>query len=93
MATHVNNNIDAENQGNAIDEQTPLINDHSPIEESTQDGIEPKPKGRSWYAWRIFWAIVIALVLSVFIKGWIDAGADVDVGWSPSHKFNMAQNN
>jgi uncharacterized membrane protein YraQ (UPF0718 family) len=68
---------DAENQAN-INEQTSLLND----QEVDQ---QPDPKAHdqkkaSWYIWRIFWVIVAALVLAVFIKGWIDAGGDVDVG-------------
>lgn len=40
---------------------------------------EPAAKRtKSWWAWRIFWTIAAALVLAVFIKGWIDAG-DTDV--------------
>jgi hypothetical protein len=37
--------------------------------------LEPPPQRRSkwWYAWRIFWVILGALVLALFIKGWIDA--------------------
>lgn len=33
---------------------------------------------RSWWFWRILWAVLAALLLAVFIKGWIDA-EDVDV--------------
>lgn len=33
---------------------------------------------RSWWFWRILWAVLGALVLAIFIKGWIDA-RDVDV--------------
>lgn len=68
---------DAENQAN-IDEETPLLNDRG--SEEQPDKIDPEPKHASWYIWRTFWAIVAALVLVVFIKGWIDAGGDVDVG-------------
>ncbi|KAK7753179.1 hypothetical protein SLS62_004912 [Diatrype stigma] len=39
--------------------------------------LEPPPekrqRTRSWWAWRVFWAILAAAVLAVFIKGWIDA--------------------
>lgn len=67
---------DAENQ---IDnnEQTPLLNDHQSDQQPDEDSHERKQA--SWYAWRIFWGIVAILILVVFIKGWIDAGADVDV--------------
>lgn len=33
---------------------------------------------RGWWFWRILWAVLAALVLAVFIKGWVDA-EDVDV--------------
>jgi len=33
----------------------------------------------SWYFWRIFWFIVAVLIIAVFVKGWVDAGGDVDV--------------
>jgi len=36
---------------------------------------------RSWWFWRILWTVLAALVLAVFIKGWIDA-KDVDVSFS-----------
>lgn len=68
---------DAENQTD-INEQTSLLNDHQ-----TDQQLDPKghdQKQTSWYVWRVFWAIVVAIVLAVFIKGWIDAGGDVDVG-------------
>ncbi|KAF3762695.1 mitochondrial carrier [Cryphonectria parasitica EP155] len=32
---------------------------------------------KSWWFWRILWAVVAALILAVFIKGWVDA-KDVD---------------
>ena len=74
---------DPENQTNLeSNEQTPLLDDHQSDQSRDED---PDPKGHekkpaSWYIWRIFWAIIAALILVVFIKGWIDAGGDVDVG-------------
>ncbi|KAK3389731.1 mitochondrial carrier domain-containing protein [Podospora didyma] len=70
-------------------EQTPLLSDGQSDDQSTQvenDTDTQKPgtekKQLSWYLWRFFWAILAALVLGVFIKGWIDAGSDAhfDVG-------------
>jgi hypothetical protein len=74
---------DPENQTNIeSNEQTPLLDDHQsdqgPDEDPDQKG--PEKKLASWYIWRTFWAIVGALILAVFIKGWVDAGGDVDVG-------------
>lgn len=34
---------------------------------------EPEPRTKGWWAWRIFWFILAALVLALFIKGWVDA--------------------
>ncbi|KAL1862598.1 hypothetical protein VTK73DRAFT_6734 [Phialemonium thermophilum] len=33
----------------------------------------PRQRTKSWYAWRAFWTVLGALVLGLFIKGWIDA--------------------
>ena len=89
MAAHVTD-IDTESQDRPIsNEQTPLLIDQNTIEEANQDEIEAGRNSTSWYAWRILWAIVVALVLAVFIKGWIDAGADVDVCLSHSTLFIM----
>lgn len=68
---------DAENQTN-INEQTPLLDDDQLGQQPDQDDHEHKQAW--WYVSRIFWAVVIAFVLAVFIKGWIDAGGDTDVG-------------
>jgi uncharacterized membrane protein YraQ (UPF0718 family) len=59
------------------DEQTPLLAEqHAETEQAgTEPEIEPTPEKRakSWYAWRIFWAVLAIVVLAVFIKGWIDS--------------------
>jgi len=59
-------------------EQTPLLADQPSPEIHEADNepeAEPTPEKRpkSWYAWRIFWAVLAIVVLAVFIKGWIDA--------------------
>ncbi|KAL5092352.1 hypothetical protein Trisim1_001608 [Trichoderma cf. simile WF8] len=59
------------------DENTPLLVG----EQSEQPRLEPQKndkKPTSWYLWRIFWVILAALVLAVFIKGWVDADGDVN---------------
>lgn len=78
----------------ATDEETPLlVEQRADIEEGHQsavpdeNGEEPEseptpPKTRSWYLWRLLWTILGALILALFIKGWVDAGGDVDVGFS-----------
>jgi uncharacterized membrane protein YraQ (UPF0718 family) len=71
---------DAENQANH-NEYTSLLNDRQVDELPEQNEDEQKQVTEvSWYLWRIFWAVVGALVLGVFIKGWVDAGGDVEVG-------------
>ena len=74
--------LDAENQAAAVDEETPLINGGAELtnEEQEEDSKEPEPSRVSWWLWRLLWFIVAALFLTVFIKGWIDAGSDVNVG-------------
>jgi len=81
---------DPENQTNIeSNEQTPLLDDHQSDQDPDQDPDQkgPEKKPASWYIWRIFWAIVAAFVLAVFIKGWVDAGGDVDVG-STTYKLS-----
>ena len=76
------NDLDAENQAAAVDEETPLINGGAELtnEEQEEDSKEPEPSRVSWWLWRLLWFIVATLLLTVFIKGWIDAGSDVNVG-------------
>jgi uncharacterized membrane protein YraQ (UPF0718 family) len=66
---------------NTSNEQTPLLSDPQPDEPEQQDQevAEKKVRKASWYIWRIFWFIIAILILAAFIKGWIDAGGDVDV--------------
>ncbi len=71
---------DAEIQTSAT-EQSPLLGDQP---QAQQDVEEPPPKApaprrAAWYLWRMFWTLVAALIIAVFVKGWIDAGADADV--------------
>lgn len=68
---------DVESQSNPH-EETPLLNG----EQSSPrvDDPESEPGRGSWSYWRLFWAVVAVVVAIVFIKGWIDAGSDVDVG-------------
>lgn len=79
---------DTENQ-RLINEQTPLLPEQQQTEQASdidpEDDEELKRTSHtSWYLWRIFWFVVAALVLAVFIKGWVDAGGDVDVCFDPS---------
>lgn len=64
-------------------EQTPLLTEQEPVpieEDEEEEEVHsepaeetPKKRSKSWYAWRIFWAIIAALIIAVFVKGWIDA--------------------
>jgi len=76
---------DIENETNVeSSEETPLLRDpelSQDADEETDQETDQKheQKRASWYLWRIFWVILAALILTIFIKGWIDAGGDVDV--------------
>ncbi|KAF5009282.1 hypothetical protein FDECE_4494 [Fusarium decemcellulare] len=78
--TAMSNNNDPEASQQST-EQTPLLGDQPPhaedgrSEPELEPESEPTPEKRShsWYAWRIFWAILAAIVIGVFVKGWIDA--------------------
>jgi hypothetical protein len=71
--------VDTENRTAAVDEETPLlINDELAAEEQELDPKQPEPTWARRYFWRVFWVIVAAFILAVFIKGWIDAGSDVN---------------
>ncbi|KAK3395724.1 mitochondrial carrier domain-containing protein [Sordaria brevicollis] len=78
----------SESQATTINEETPLLisqsddhqrvrpDDHSIEEEAVLN--EGSRYTRSYFAWRIFWAILAITVTVVFVKAWIDAGADVN---------------
>ena len=66
-------------------EETPLLADQADEgrDEHEQAALLEPPQSeakrtKSWWFWRILWAVLAALVLAVFIKGWVDAD-DVDV--------------
>lgn len=69
-------------------EETPLLaaaHDEGRDEHEQAELLEPpqseSKRTRSWWFWRILWTVLGALVLAVFIKGWIDA-KDVDVSFA-----------
>ncbi|TID26374.1 mitochondrial carrier [Venturia nashicola] len=82
------NNTESQTVNTINDEETPLLADQrtDSIEADPDqnelgapgDYEESERKTRSWYLWRLFWILVVALVLGVFIHGWIIAGGDVD---------------
>ncbi|KAG8735911.1 hypothetical protein FRC10_010011 [Ceratobasidium sp. 414] len=53
------------------DERSPLI--QPAVGDDVVPGVEQKPHTWGWYAWRVFWALLGISILTVFIKGWIDA--------------------
>ncbi|KAF5026998.1 hypothetical protein F66182_872 [Fusarium sp. NRRL 66182] len=79
--THANAAMSTQNDPETAQrstEQTPLLADQPQRdggEDESQPDAEPtlETRPRSWYAWRIFWAVLAIAVLAVFIKGWIDA--------------------
>lgn len=67
------------------DEEAPLLEDESASlgHYSTVASESPAKHATSWYIWRIVWTLVAILILTVFVKGWIDAGRDVQVRIPP----------
>lgn len=59
-------------------ESTPLLVGEQ-SSQSHPEQQEDQKRSASWYLWRIFWVVAVAIVLVVFIKGWIDADGDVNV--------------
>jgi len=77
-----NETHDSSSSSTLRDEQTPLLGDHRSDDQhrdaATDEDESTVVRQASWYAWRAFWAVCAAVVIGLFIKGWIDAGADVD---------------
>jgi hypothetical protein len=67
-------------------ENTPLLVGEQ-SGQSLPDRQESERKSTGWYLWRIFLIIVVALVLAVFIKAWVDADGEGDVKVSPKSWF------
>ncbi|ORY68261.1 mitochondrial carrier domain-containing protein [Pseudomassariella vexata] len=58
------------------EQQTPQPENHGSGEAEHEQAalLEPPPeRTRSWYFWRVLWFVVAAVILAVFIKGWVDA--------------------
>lgn len=68
---------DVENQ-TSVNEQTPLLDSHQ--SDQQLDRNEDERRHVSFYVWRVFWAIAAALVVGIFVKGWIDGSDYTDVG-------------
>lgn len=60
-------------------EHSPLLRpeqpqpEHSESASPSSDEASQQRRSKGWYAWRIFWLLVLAVVIAVFVKGWIDA--------------------
>jgi hypothetical protein len=59
-------------------EGTPLLGDRALLEQPASERGTAESRSRG-IAKRILWILAIAIILGVFIKGWIDAGGDVHV--------------
>lgn len=68
-----------ESQTRANEETHLLVDPESQHHEEDADIKSGENSNASWYAWRLFWVIVAAVVIGVFVKGWIDSGSDVNV--------------
>ncbi|KAE9963342.1 hypothetical protein BLS_009387 [Venturia inaequalis] len=78
QTTNVRNGNDEET-ANTTTEETPLLaNQRADSTEQSEHDPASEPKTRSWYLWRLFWLLIAALIIGVFIQGWINAGGDVD---------------
>ncbi|KAK1778286.1 mitochondrial carrier domain-protein [Copromyces sp. CBS 386.78] len=82
-----------QSEATTINEETPLLisqddpragPDNDAVEESEQD--EGSRYTRSYFAWRIFWTVAAITVTGVFVKAWIDAGADVNLDFKGALK-------
>ncbi|CAG8978596.1 hypothetical protein HYALB_00010957 [Hymenoscyphus albidus] len=84
MASPSDPDPDSNNPHLPLHEETPLLVEqraqHEPeVSGDTASDSEPKqPRSRSWWLWRVFWGVVGCLILALFVKGWVDAGGDVD---------------
>lgn len=77
-------NSDAENQP-IVDEESPLLVNHQPEQQLDQPENSPKPT--SFYVWRIVWVTLAALLIGVFIKGWIEGSDYANVGLTTRPQF------
>ncbi|KAK3694528.1 mitochondrial carrier domain-containing protein [Podospora appendiculata] len=63
-------------------EQAPLLANHDAADphpdREHHDQANPATLPASWYIWRIFWLLLGTFLVAWFIKGWVDAGSDVD---------------
>ena len=72
--------VDLEDQ-TSHNEETPLLSDERSDQQHV-DQKEPEKIGSGSHFWKIFWALLAIVIFTFFIKGWIDAGSDVDVSFT-----------
>lgn len=88
-----------QSEATTINEETPLLisqdDDHraGPDNDTVEDAEQNEGSRytRSYFAWRIFWAIAAITVTAVFVKAWIDDGADVNVSFILRWSCSTAQ--
>ncbi|KAH8652056.1 mitochondrial carrier domain-containing protein [Xylariales sp. PMI_506] len=61
-----------ENPGSADDDRS-IPEDEHEAAALLEPPAESPVRTKSWYIWRAFWLILAALLLALFIKGWVDA--------------------
>lgn len=75
------NEEDTRNHTTRYDEESPLLGEQVNEGEAAADPETSAKKSRArWYIKIIIWIIIAAAIAAVFIKGWVDAGGDVEVG-------------
>ncbi|CAK7274739.1 hypothetical protein SEPCBS119000_006327 [Sporothrix epigloea] len=60
-----------------IPADAPAVKDADDDDDADNDQRRQPPRPVSWYLWRGVWTLTAALVLGLFVKGWVDAGGDV----------------
>lgn len=83
-----------QSQATTINEETPLLisqDDHQragPDDDTIEqaDHNEESRYTRGYFVWRIFWAVAAVTVTVIFVKAWIDAGADVNFDFKKALK-------
>ncbi len=77
MTTHT----DVENQRPAYTEETPLLNEENHEAPEQAEDVPSPTRRYASYPLKLLAALIAIGVTTLFIKGWIDAGSDVDVSF------------
>lgn len=75
-------NADVENQQPSHSEETPLLAEQRDDAQQQEAGYR-RSGFRRWlsYTLKALLVILIIALIALFIKGWVDAGGDVEVGF------------